>query len=73
MITKPFRILLFLASLLLVVLGISKLGLPHGDLGAGSEHIVICDYVLLQRIQSYFCIDHMERRSILETNDPFEA
>jgi len=34
MITKPSRILFFLASLLLVVLGISKLGLSQIDLGA---------------------------------------
>ena len=34
MITKPSRILFFLASLLLVALGISKLGLPHRGLGA---------------------------------------
>ncbi|MDC0614590.1 hypothetical protein OAP05_01705 [Schleiferiaceae bacterium] len=31
---KPVRILFFLASLLLVALGISKLGLSRGDLGA---------------------------------------
>ena len=31
---KPSRILFFLASLILVVLGISKLGLPQRDLGA---------------------------------------
>jgi len=34
MIAKPFRILFFFASLLLVALGISKLGLPQGELGA---------------------------------------
>ena len=34
MITKPSRILFFLASLLLVALGISKLGLPQRALGA---------------------------------------
>ena len=34
MITKPIRILFLLASLLLVVLGISKLGREEIDLGA---------------------------------------
>ena len=34
MITKPIRILFFLASLFLVALGISKIGLPQRDLGA---------------------------------------